>query len=73
METEAAAEAKRQKALECLRLMRPMDDDFMRCMVKDNLLLVQEMLRIIMSKPDLVIIKCETQKDMKRLGGARSI
>ncbi len=73
METEAATEAKRWKALECLRLMRPVDDDFMRCMVKDNLPLVQEMLRIIMGKPDLVIIRCETQKDLKRLGGARSI
>ncbi|WP_277935304.1 hypothetical protein [Parablautia muri] len=31
------------------------------------------MLRIITDKPDLIIINCEIQKDMKRLAGARSI
>ena len=30
-------------------------------------------LRIITGKPDLVITDCQTQKDMKRLAGARSI
>lgn len=31
------------------------------------------MLRIITGKKDLVITDCETQKNMKRLAGARSI
>ncbi|MCI8399866.1 MAG: Rpn family recombination-promoting nuclease/putative transposase [Oscillibacter sp.] len=45
----------------------------MRCMFKDNIPLVELVLRILTGKPDLVIIDCQTQKDMKRLAGARSI
>lgn len=64
------AEQKRQKDLERLRSFRPMDDDFMRCLFKDNVPLAEMVLRIITGKPDLVITDC---KDMKRLAGARSI
>ena len=67
------AEQKRQKDLERLRGFRPMDDDFMRCLFKDNIPLAEMVLRIITGKPDLVITDCQTQKDMKRLAGARSI
>ena len=67
------AEQKRQKDLERLRSFRPMDDDFMRCLFKDNVPLAEMVLRIITGKPDLVITDCQTQKDMKRLAGARSI
>ena len=67
------AEQKRQKDLERLRRFRPMDDDFMRCLFKDNVPLAEMVLRIITGKPDLVITDCQTQKDMKRLAGARSI
>lgn len=67
------AEQKRQKDLERLRGFRPMDDDFMRCLFKDNIPLAELVLRIITGKPDLVITDCQTQKDMKRLAGARSI
>lgn len=73
MQSAAAAERRRQADLERLRVLRPIDDDFMRCMFKDNIPLVQMVLRIILNKPDLIIIECCTQKDMKRLGGARSI
>ncbi len=66
-------EQKRQQDLERLRRLRPIDDDFMRCMFKDNVPLAQLVLRIITDKPDLVITECQTQKDMKRLAGARSI
>lgn len=66
-------EQKRQKTLQRLRRLRPIDDDFMRCMFKDNIPLAQLVLRIITGKPDLVIISCQTQKDMKRLAGARSL
>ena len=45
----------------------------MRCLFKDNIPLVEFVLRIITDKPDLMITNCETQKDMKRLAGARSI
>lgn len=66
-------EQKRQRNLQRLRLLRPIDDDFMRCMFKDNIPLAQLVLRIITGKPDLVITSCQTQKDMRRLAGARSL
>lgn len=64
---------KHQEDLQRLRGFRPIDDDFMRCLFKDNIPLVELVLRIITGKKDLVITKCETQKDMKRLAGARSL
>ena len=62
-----------QEDLQRLRGLRPIDDDFMRCLFKDNIPLVELVLRIITEKPDLIITDCETQKDMKRLVGARSV
>lgn len=62
-----------QEDLLRLRNLRPIDDDFMRCLFKDNIPLVELVLRIITDKQDLVITSSETQKDMKRLAGARSI
>ena len=62
-----------QEDLQRLRGLRPIDDDFMRCLFKDNIPLVELVLRIITDKLDLFITDCETQKDMKRLAGARSI
>ncbi len=64
---------KHQEDLERLRRLCPMDDDFMRCLFKDNIPLVQMVLRILTGKPDLIITEFQTQKDMKRLAGARSI
>ncbi len=66
-------EQKRQEDLKRLRGLRPIDDDFMRCLFKDNIPLVELVLRIITGKQDLTITNCQTQKDMKRLAGARSI
>lgn len=66
-------EQKRRKNIQRLRSLRPIDDDFMRCLFKDNIPLVELVLRIITGKPDLIITDCQTQKDMKRLGGTRSI
>ena len=62
-----------QKDLQRLEQLRPIDDDFMRCLFKDNIPLAELVLRIITGKKDLIITDCETQKDMKRLGGARSV
>ena len=59
--------------LERLRLLRPIDDDFMRCLFRENIPLVQFVLRILVGKPDLIITRCETQADMKRVTGARSL
>ncbi len=67
------ADAQRQADLHRLRHLRPIDDDFMRCLFKDNIPLAELVLRIITDKKDLIITDCETQKDMKRLAGARSI
>ena len=66
-------EREHQEDLAKLRGLRPIDDDFMRCIFRDNIPLAQLVLRILTGKPDLEIIKLETQKDMKRLVGARSI
>jgi len=66
-------ERKHQEDLRHLDNLRPMDDEFMRCLFKDNIPLAQLVLRIITGKPDLLITDCQTQKDMKRLAGARSI
>lgn len=66
-------ERRHREDLERLRGFRPIDDTFMRGMFKDNIPLAQLVLRIITGKPDLILIKCETQADLKRVTGARSI
>lgn len=66
-------ERERQEDLQRLRGFRPIDDDFMRCLFKNNIPLAELVLRIITDKQDLVITDCQTQKDMKRLAGARSV
>lgn len=66
-------EREHQEDLQRLKGLRPIDDDFMRCLFKDNIPLAEQVLRIIIGKKDLVITDCQTQKDMKRLAGARSI
>ena len=66
-------EERKQEYLRRLQSLRPIDDDFMRCLFKDNIPLAQLVLRIITGKPDLVITQCQTQKDIKRLAGARSL
>ncbi len=66
-------EQKRQEDLQRLRGLRPIDDDFMRCLFKYNIPLAELVLRIITGKQDLTITDCQTQKDMKRLAGARSV
>lgn len=70
---EQRLEREHQADLQRLRGLRPIDDDFMRGLFKKNLPLAQFVLRIIVGKDDLVLTKCETQADMKRVTGARSI
>ncbi len=69
----AVTEQQHQEDLQRLRGLRPIGDDFMRCLFKDNIPLAEFVLRIITDKTDLIITDCEIQKDMKRLAGARSI
>ena len=70
---EAKPQQTLQEHLKYLRVLRPIDDIFMRCMFKDNLPLIQFALRIILNRPDLALTHCETQKDLKRLVGLRSL
>lgn len=73
-ELDAQKKARRhQEDLERLRGFRPIDDTFMRGLFKENMPLAEFVLRIIIGKPDLVLTSCETQADMKRVTGARSI
>jgi hypothetical protein len=66
-------EREHQEDLQRLRGFRPIDDDFMRGLFRKNIPLAQLVLRIITGKKDLIITNCETQADMKRVTGARSI
>ena len=66
-------EQQHEENLKTLRALRPMDDDFMRELFRNNLPLAQMVLRIITGIEDLVLISEETQYDLKRLVGARSI
>lgn len=66
-------EQRKSKNLWQLAHYRPMDDDFMRELFRNNWNLTEEVLRIITGKKDLIIINQETQYDLKRLMGARSI
>lgn len=67
------SEEQHKKDLERLEKMRPLDDDLMRELFRNNIPLVQFVLRIMTGKDDLVITSEETQYDMERLLGARSI
>ena len=66
-------EEQHKKDLERLEKMRPLDDDLMRELFRNNIPLAQFVLRIMTGKDDLVITSEETQYDMERLLGARSI
>ena len=59
--------------LERIKRLRPIDDDFMRCLFRDDLPLVQEVLRTITGLHDLTLFVSETQRDLHRLAGARSV
>ncbi len=63
---ENATTGQHQKDLQYLRALRPIDDDFMHCLFKDNIPLAEFVLRIITGKQDLIITDYKTQKDMKR-------
>ncbi len=66
-------EEQHQKDLEQLANYRPLDDDFMRELFRNNLELAEFVLRIVIDRPDLKLIKEETQYDLQHLFGERSI
>ena len=59
--------------LQLIKSYRPIDDDFMRELFRNNLPLTQLVLRIITGIKDLELIHEETQYDLKRLLGSRSL
>lgn len=59
--------------MEALAKFRLMDDNFMRCVLKNNLNAAQHILRVVTQIPDLELTEEKTQEDMKRITGARSI
>ena len=59
-------EKRRELYLRKLRMLRPIDDTFMRCLFRDDLPLAQFVLRIITGKADLVLTREETQKDLRQ-------
>ncbi len=65
-------EQRYKENLERIAKYRPLDDDFMRLLFKNNTPLAELVLRIITGKYDLKIIRRETQYDIK-LAGARSV
>ena len=67
------SERLRQEYMARIRGLRPIDDDFMRCLFRDNIPLAQMVLRIVTGIEDLVVTELSVQKDLKRLGDSRSI
>lgn len=67
------SEEQHKKDLEQLANYRPLDDDFMRELFRNNLELAEFVLRIVIDKPDLKLVKEETQYDLQHLFGERSI
>lgn len=72
-DSKLSAEEQYKRNLERLEKLRPIDDTLMRELFRDDLPLAQLVLRIITNKDDLVLTKQETQYDMERLLGARSV
>ena len=58
---------------EVVRKLRPIDDTLFRKMFNENKELTQFVLRIFLDKPDLVVENVNTQFDLKKLMGARSL
>ena len=67
------AEEERLQNLKILAGYRPLDDDFMRELFRNDLELTQYILRIILDKSDLKLTKEETQFDLQHLFGERSV
>ena len=70
---ELTPEERHKKDLERLAKLRPIDDTLMRELFRNNMPLAQRVLRIITNIDDLTLVEEETQYDMERLLGARSV
>lgn len=73
LDIELSPDEMHKRNLERLKQLRPIDDDFMRELFRNNMPLAELVLRIITNKSDLVLTAQETQYDMQHLLDARSI
>ena len=62
-----------EQYLKRLQALRPIDDDFMRCLFRNNIPLTQELIDAIFPTEGLRIKTVETQADLKHLTGPRSL
>ena len=62
----------RARDLEVLAQLCPIDDDFMRMIFRDQLALAQHVLQVLLDDTSIALETVETQRDAKRLVGARS-
>ena len=63
------ASEKRKRDLERIRRFRLLDDTFMKVVLKDNIPAVQEIIRILLRRDDIIVIKVETQDELTKLYG----
>ncbi len=61
------------KFQETIKKFRPIDDTFMRVLFRENIPLAEYVLQLITNTPDLKIIRENTQFDLARQDGGRSI
>ncbi len=62
-----------QDNLDRIARLRPIDDDFFRVLLKDNIPLAQFIIRTITGINDLVLTEEIVQYDIKQISGARSV
>ena len=68
-----AKEERTRRDLERLARFRVLDDTFMRQVFKDQRELTQHVLRVLTGIRGLVLVDHETQRDLKRLVGSKSV
>ena len=71
--TEETPKTEREKILQIIKDYRPMDDEFMRELFRDDIPLTEYVLRIITGIKDLNVTQSETQFDLHSLTGSRSL
>ncbi len=62
-------ERKYQQMLQRIRGFRLLDDDFMTKCFEENIEATELVLRIVLNKPDIKVIKVQTQYSMKNIKG----
>ena len=60
-------ERKYQEMLQRIRGFRLLDDDFMTKCFEENIEATELVLRIVLNKPDIKVVKVQTQYSMKNI------